>query len=197
MRSCDGSTWLMVCGGGREALENDGIGTVVNRGCGPGLCLRVVKMPWTGLCRITFSGADGKGDGIILSRCLICSSSRRSPGKKCKAKRKPQRFPPRSVEQQIRRTGGNSNGGALFGKSGKVAVKRRKRVADNPATSGNNPPGGDNRKSKMISRKSLKGKANSVPESITETLGRIKVKSLATWNRSGRIGIIIRKDSSV
>jgi hypothetical protein len=128
---------------------------------------------------------------------LICSSSRRSLGKKCKAKRTPQHFPPRSVEHQIRRTGGNSNGGALFGKSGKVAVRRRKRVADNLAISGNNPPGGVQGKSNMPSRKRLKGKANSVPESITETLGRIKVKSLATWNRSGRIGIIIRKDSSV
>ena len=68
MGNCDGFTWLAMCDGGREAIENDGIGMVVNGGSGPGLCLRVVKMPWRGLCRITFSGADGKGDGIILSR---------------------------------------------------------------------------------------------------------------------------------
>lgn len=68
MGNCDGSTWLAMCDGGREAIENDGIGMVVNGGSGPDLCLRVVKMPWTGLCRITFTGTDGKGDGIILSR---------------------------------------------------------------------------------------------------------------------------------
>jgi hypothetical protein len=35
-------------------------------------------------------------------------------------------------------------------------------------------PGGARQKSKLLSRKLLKGKANSVPESITETLGRNK-----------------------
>ena len=70
-------------------------------------------------------------------------------------------------------------------------------MADNLAISGNNPPGGVQRKRKMPSRKRLKGKANSVPESITETLGRIKAQSLATGNRSGRIGVIVRKDSGV
>ena len=40
----------------------------MNVGGGPGFCLRVVKMPWSGLCRITFTGAGGKGNGIMLSR---------------------------------------------------------------------------------------------------------------------------------
>jgi hypothetical protein len=70
-------------------------------------------------------------------------------------------------------------------------------VADNPASGGNNPPGGVKRKSKIPSRKRLKAKANSVPELISETLGRIKLKLLATWNRSGRVVINVRKDSRV
>lgn len=47
----------------------------------PCLSLRVVKMPSTGLCRITFAGVEGKGNGMILSRCLIGSRFRRHPGK--------------------------------------------------------------------------------------------------------------------
>jgi len=57
------------------------------------------------------------------------------------------------VEQQIQPACGNSNGGVVFGKSGKVVVKQGKTVSDNPATSANNPPGGCWQKIKMPSRK--------------------------------------------
>jgi hypothetical protein len=39
----------------------------------------------------------------------------------------------------------------------------------------------------MPSQKILKGKANSVPELIRKTLGRIKAQSLANWNLYGRL----------
>jgi len=106
---------------------------------------------------------------------LSCSSSSGTPARKEEQNENRSASRRKSVEQQIKRTGGNVKGGARFGKSGKVAVKRSRRGADNPATGGNNPPGGAKRKSKMTSRKRLKAKANSVPELISETLGRIKV----------------------
>jgi hypothetical protein len=68
-----------------------------------------------------------------------------------------------------------------------VAVKQSKRVADNPENGGDNPPGSAKRKSKMPSQKILKGKANSVPELIRKTLGRIKAQSLANWDLYGRL----------
>lgn len=43
--------------------------------------LRVVKMPSTGLCRITFAGTSRQSDAIILLRSLFYSSSSRQAGK--------------------------------------------------------------------------------------------------------------------
>jgi hypothetical protein len=64
-----------------------------------------------------------------------------------------------------------------------VAVRHGSQAPDNPAINANNPPGGVKRKRNWLSRKSLKGKANNVPESIAETLGRNNKPSLAAWHQ--------------
>lgn len=61
------SSWWTCCRTG-GAAGNRRMGSVVNLYRVPGLCLRVVKMPSLSLCRITFTGVAGKGDGIIRSR---------------------------------------------------------------------------------------------------------------------------------
>jgi len=58
---------------------------------------------------------------------LSCSSSSGTPARKEEKNENRSASRRKSVEQQIKRTGGNVKGGALFGKSGKVAVKRSRR----------------------------------------------------------------------
>jgi hypothetical protein len=67
--------------------------------------------------------------------------------------------------------------------------------SDNPAINFDNQSETPKRKIKMPSRKFEKGKANSVPELIAETLGRNKEQSLVIWNLAGRVENIVRKHS--
>lgn len=60
---------------------------------------------------------------------------------------------PKAVEQQIKLTEGNVNGGVVLSKSGKTVVKQVGGGFDNPAISFDNPPDAPKWKIKMPSRK--------------------------------------------
>jgi hypothetical protein len=62
------STWPPVPGWPSATVENGLLVVELNYRGIPGLCLTVVKLPSMGLCRITFAGASGKGNGMMFSR---------------------------------------------------------------------------------------------------------------------------------